>query len=121
LTVNKIAQKYEKEILFITPVANDVYLKKIEFTQIAPFFEALLRGGVREVKLFYSIPSMSYLRDKEGRYIAFMDDKHLNSYFVEKWLKDYILKDTIYDIIDLPSLKTYIQEIEAYRERLKVK
>ncbi|MEA3492541.1 MAG: hypothetical protein U9R27_11640 [Campylobacterota bacterium] len=119
LEIDRWAKDHHKKITFFTPVTSDAFFKTINFKKLSPFFSSLLDGGIQNIKLFYHIPGMTDARDDKSEYSSFMDPTHLNVYFVDRWLHQYILTEDRYSISDANELNIYIREAERLQAELK--
>lgn len=111
LEINEYLKRKNIEIRFITPVVNDKYLKAMDLKKLSIFFENLLIGGIDNIGVFYYIKDFSEKNDK-NEYIAFIQNDHLNYFYVKKWLFNYILKDSEYTIVNINSLKVRMKNLE---------
>lgn len=68
-------------------------------------------GGIDNIGVFYYIKDFSEKNDK-NEYIAFIQNDHLNYFYVKKWLFNYILKDSEYTIVNINSLKVRMKNLE---------
>ncbi len=110
--INKFTQKNSINIIFITPVLPGVHIKSMNFDKLSLFFSSLLKSGIDEIRLFYYIKKYSDLQNDKNQSLAFVDSKHLNQFFVNKWLKEYILTDNKYAISNQEELKLYITNMK---------
>ena len=62
--------------------------------------------------MFYYIPGLSDAKNDKLEYISFMDPEHLNQYFVQQWLQQYVLTDNEYVISNQVELHTYISKMK---------
>ncbi len=121
LNINEFAIKNNIKILFITPVVNDEYIKSINFSKLTNFFSSLLLGGIESIKLFYFIDGFSNLKNKDFEYISFIEQDHLNPYFIKRWLFEYILTENKYVISNRKELNNYIDEMKRIQKKLSAK
>jgi hypothetical protein len=120
LDVNRFAKKHRIKITFFTPVTNTAYFKKIDFLKLKPFFSALLKGGIKSIKMFYFVSGLSDAENESGEPVSFLDSDHLNQYYVNIWLKQYILTDSnIYTIHNQRELEGYIKKMLEIQKNIK--
>ncbi|MDD2384977.1 MAG: hypothetical protein PHN18_12360 [Sulfurospirillaceae bacterium] len=119
LDINQFCIKNNINIRYITSVTNEKFFKKINLDEVEQFSSSLLKGGIVHLGLFYYIDGISNLKNKNGHYIAFMEKEHLNQYYVEKWVHNYILKENEYTIKNLDDLKHYIQRMHKLQQKLR--
>ena len=110
--INEFCNNNNINITFITPVLPRVHLKSMNFDKLSIFFTSLLKKGINEIKLFYYIKEYSDLQNDKNQSLAFVDTKHLNQFFVNKWLKEYILTDNKSAISNQEELKLYITNMK---------
>ncbi|BAF72484.1 hypothetical protein [Sulfurovum sp. NBC37-1] len=120
LRVNQFAEEHHIKITFFTPVMSETHFKTLDLATLKPFFSKLLDGGIQSIGLYYFIPGLSDLKNKHGEPISFMDENHLNQYYVDIWFKRYVLTDNnTYTVHNQKELETYIGKMLKKQEILK--
>lgn len=114
--INNYLKNKNIEIRFITPVVNDQYLKTMDLKKLTPFFEKLLLGGIDNIGIFYYIKGISDAKNDKLEYISFIEKDHLNYFYVQKWLFNYIFSKSEYSISNTNELKIYINKLEKIKE-----